>query len=70
MGTIRHDPVDLVRVGTVQLAAPPNLVEVSALVEGTAEPGLPSGRVLLVNALMVFALVYGPGLGVQGRLTD
>lgn len=51
MGTVGHNPVDFVGVGDIQLAALAHLTEVGALVEGTAEPGLPGWRVLLVNAL-------------------
>lgn len=50
-GTVGHDPVDLVGVGAVQLVALAHLPEVSTLVEGTAEPGLPGGGVFLINAL-------------------
>lgn len=65
IGTVGHNPVDLVGVGDVQLAARMHLTEVGALVEGTAEPRLPGGGVILVNALYVLALVYGPGLGMS-----
>lgn len=51
MGTIRQEPVDLVGVGDVQLAAFRYFTEVSTLVEGTAEPCLPGRGILLVNAL-------------------
>lgn len=51
MGTVGHNPVDLVGVGDVQLAALTQLTEVGTLVEGTAEPGLPGGGVLLVSTL-------------------
>lgn len=50
-GTVGHNPVDLVGVGDIQLAAFTHLTEVSTLVEGTAEPRLPGGGVLLVSAL-------------------
>lgn len=51
VGTSRQEPVDLVGVGDVQLVERAHLTEVSAVVEGTAEPRLPGGGVLLVNAL-------------------
>lgn len=51
MGTVGHNPVDFVGVGDVQLAALTHLTEVSTLVEGTAEPCLPGGGVLLVSAI-------------------
>lgn len=65
MGTVRHNLVDLVGVGDVQLAALTHLTEVGTLVESTAKPRLPGGGVLLVSALEVLALVYGPGLGMS-----
>lgn len=51
MGTVGHDPVDLVGAGAVPMAALTHLTEVSTLVESTAESGLPGGGVLLVDAL-------------------
>lgn len=65
MGTVRHNLVDLVGVGDVQLAALTHLTEVHTLVESTAKPCLPGRGVLLVSALQVLALVYGPGLGMS-----
>lgn len=65
MDTVRHNLVDLVGVGDVQLAALTHLTEVHTLVESTAKPCLPGRGVLLVSALQVLALVYGPGLGMS-----
>jgi len=59
------DAIDLVRLGDVQLVAFRDLQEVRALVECTAEAGLPHGGVGLVPSLPVFAFVLSPGLNVR-----
>lgn len=57
-----QDPVDLVRLRDVQLTALGNLLEVCALVQGTAEARFPRRGVCFVPALLKFTLVHGPRL--------
>jgi len=56
------DKVDFIWLSDVQLVAFRDLLEVCALVECTAEAGLPHGGVGPIPPLPVLALVYGPGL--------
>lgn len=65
-GSVSHDLVHLVRLGDVQLAPLGHLLEVGALVEGTAQPRLPGGGVSLVRPFVVLPLVDGPSLRDRG----
>lgn len=65
-GALRHNLVHLVGLGDVQLAPLRHLLEVGALVEGTAETCLPGGGVSLVRPLVVLPLVDGPRLPERG----
>lgn len=65
-GSVSHDLVHLVRLGDVQLAPLGHLLEVSALVEGAAQPRLPGGGVGLVRPFVVLPLVDSPSLRDRG----
>lgn len=54
--------VGLVGLGDVQLAALWDLLEVCALVEGTAETSLPGSGVCLVPPLSILPLIHCPRL--------
>lgn len=56
------DKVDFIGFSDVQLVAFWDLLEVCALVECTAETGLPHGGVSFVPPVPELALVYSPGL--------
>lgn len=64
------DKVDFIGFGDVQLVAFRDLLEVCALVEGTAETGLPHGGVSFIPPLPVLALVDSPGLSVKTEKLD
>lgn len=60
--TVLLDEVNFVGFGNVQLVAFRDLLEVCALVECTAETGLPHGGVCFIPALLVLAFINSPGL--------
>lgn len=56
-----HQAVDLVGLGDVQLGSVQHLLELGALVESTAQAGLPGGRVVLLP-IRQLAFELRPGL--------
>lgn len=65
LGTLRDDAVHFVGVRNVQLAPLHQLLEVVALVEGAAQPGLPGRRVRFVDPLPKLAFKQRPGLRTE-----
>lgn len=59
------DQVDFIGFSNVKLVAFRDLLEVCALVECTAQTGLPHGGVSFVPPLPVLSLVHSPGLNVK-----
>lgn len=62
IAVLRQDQIDFVRLRDIQLTSVGNLLEVCALVEGTAQTCLPHRGVCFVSPLSKFPLVYGPCL--------
>lgn len=65
-----NDTVDFIGFSDVQLVAFRDLLEVCALVECTAETGLPHGGVSFIPPLPVLSLVDSPGLNVKIEVLD
>lgn len=65
---IRADLVDLVGLRWHVPGSIVDEAEVTALVKGTAQVGLPFGRVRLVHPLSVFSCLLGPGLGQEEKI--
>lgn len=59
------DLVDLVGLDGCLLGAVVFQFELPALVEGTAQVGLPLGRVRLIQTLLVLPCLQSPGLGEE-----
>lgn len=70
MPVVLLDAIDFIWLSDVQLVAFRDLLEVCALVECTAEAGLPHGGVSFIPSLPVFALIHSPGLNGKIEILD